>query len=164
MDFFCSEFKTALGRIWLLADSDSLLAVIYDECWAEFKKRLPHEPVERKNQILLQTELELTEYFAGKRENFSVPVKFMWGTDFQKNVWKNLLQIPYGQTWSYSDLAEKLNNPQAVRAVGAANGQNPISIIVPCHRVIGKNSSLTGYAGGLAAKEYLLRLEKILLF
>ena len=164
MEFYSSEFKTELGRVWLLADSDSLLAVIYDEYWEEFKKRIPQKPLEQKNKILLQTESELNEYFAGKRENFSVPVKFLWGTDFQKNVWENLLQIPYGKTWSYSELAEKLNNPQAVRAVGAANGQNPISIIVPCHRVIGKNSSLTGYAGGLAAKEYLLRLEKILLF
>lgn len=101
---------------------------------------------------------ELDEYFAGKRTMFNTPL-WMIGTDFQKSVWRALLSIPYGTTKSYGELAVQIGNPKAVRAVGAANGANGISIFIPCHRVIGKNHCLTGYAGGLEAKKYLLDLE-----
>ena len=107
---------------------------------------------------MLQTIQEYEEYFAGTRKQFEAPTDPQ-GTDFQKQVWAMLKTIPFGQTWSYQDLAIAINNPKAVRAVGLANGKNPISIIVPCHRVIGKNGKLTGYAGGLENKCHLIKHE-----
>ena len=101
---------------------------------------------------------QLKEYFAGTRKDFDVPLDIE-GTDFQKRVWNELRKIPYGKTISYKTLSEKLGDVKAIRAVGKANGQNPIAIIIPCHRVIGANGSLVGYAGGLAIKEKLLHLE-----
>ncbi|MDP2363536.1 MAG: methylated-DNA--[protein]-cysteine S-methyltransferase [Ignavibacteria bacterium] len=101
---------------------------------------------------------QLKEYFAGTRKEFDVPLDIE-GTDFQKRVWRELLKIPYGKTISYKALSEKLGDVKAIRAVGKANSQNPIAIIIPCHRVIGADGSLTGYAGGLAIKEKLLHLE-----
>lgn len=103
---------------------------------------------------------ELEEYFEGKRTDFTVKIKFTKGTEFQKLVWNELRKIPYGETVSYKDIAEKIGNPKGSRAVGGANNKNPIAIIVPCHRVIGKNGSLTGYADGLSKKEYLLDIER----
>lgn len=102
--------------------------------------------------------IELDEYFAGKRHEFDIPLLFV-GTDFQNRVWNALLAIPFGKTVSYGELARQIGMPRAVRAVANANGANAISIFAPCHRVIGSDRSLTGYAGGLAAKQYLLRLE-----
>lgn len=109
--------------------------------------------------ILERTAEELAEFFAGKRRTFTVPVKPR-GTPFQRSVWEQLLTIPYGKTASYADIACKLGNSKACRAVGSANHRNPIPILIPCHRVIGKNGTLTGYAGGLAVKEFLLALEQ----
>jgi len=107
-------------------------------------------------QIALQ---QLEEYFAGTRSVFQVPLDLP-GTEFQQSVWKTLLTIPFGETWSYADLAEAIQKPKAMRAVGSANGKNPVSIIVPCHRVIAKNGGLGGYAGGLERKQGLLNLEE----
>ena len=101
---------------------------------------------------------QLDAYFSGRRTDFDVPMR-MRGTDFQRRVWDGLTQIPYGETWSYAQLAEKVGNPRACRAVGLANGRNPVAIIVPCHRVIGANGTLTGYGGGLDRKRWLLDLE-----
>jgi methylated-DNA-[protein]-cysteine S-methyltransferase len=101
---------------------------------------------------------ELKEYFAGNRRHFSVDIK-PEGTDFQLNVWRVLQKVPYGETVSYGELAKQVGNPKASRAVGAANGANPIPIIIPCHRVIGANGELTGFGGGLEVKKYLLELE-----
>jgi len=109
--------------------------------------------------VLAQTITQLDEYFAGKRKTFDIPL-LMEGTDFRVKVWDALLTIPYGQSISYKELAERLGSPKAVRAVGGANHHNPIPIIVPCHRVIGANGSLTGYGGGLDRKDWLLRFEK----
>lgn len=114
----------------------------------------------QENGIIAQTCQQLDEYFDQKRTKFDLPLDPK-GTDFQKQVWSCLTGIPFGQAICYQDIADQLNNPKAVRAVGAANGQNPISIIVPCHRVIGKNRSLTGYAGGLDRKAWLLTHERI---
>jgi len=108
---------------------------------------------------LLETQKQLTEYFAGKRQQFDVPLDFE-GTEFQKKVWQALLSIPFGETRSYRDIAEQIGNVKAVRAVGAANGKNPISIIAPCHRVIGMNGKLVGFAGGLGNKDILLKIEQ----
>jgi methylated-DNA-[protein]-cysteine S-methyltransferase len=110
--------------------------------------------------VFLQLRQELAEYFAGKRRSFSVALA-PEGTDFQRSVWTALTKVPYGQTRTYGEQAAAIGNPKAVRAVGAANGRNPIGIVIPCHRVIGSNGTLTGYAGGLHNKEFLLKLEGI---
>jgi methylated-DNA-[protein]-cysteine S-methyltransferase len=112
-----------------------------------------------QHPVLVETERQLGEYFARKRKTFSV-ILDMRGTRFQKDVWKILLAIPFGETRSYGQLAKQLGNPRATRAVGAANGSNPLSIIVPCHRVIGSSGKLTGFAGGLQTKAHLLSLEE----
>ncbi|WP_291585056.1 methylated-DNA--[protein]-cysteine S-methyltransferase [Bacteroides sp.] len=110
------------------------------------------------SEIITEAMAQLDEYFSRKRTTFDIPLAFI-GTDFQKAVWNELLNIPYRTTISYTKLSQRLNNPKAIRAVAAANGANPISIFVPCHRVIGSNHKLTGYGGGLAAKKILLELE-----
>jgi len=110
------------------------------------------------NDVLSDTKLQLDEYFSGKRRKFTIPLD-PDGTDFQKLVWEELRKIPYGKTVSYLDIAKKLNNVGAIRAVGSANGRNRISIILPCHRVIGSDGKLTGYAGGIWRKEWLLQHE-----
>jgi methylated-DNA-[protein]-cysteine S-methyltransferase len=114
---------------------------------------------DQRHPVLKETERQLGEYFNGARKKFDLPLDFA-GTAFQKSVWKALLKIPYGQTRSYGELAKQLGNAKAMRAVGAANGRNPISIVAPCHRVIGASGKLTGFAGGLQAKAFLLQLER----
>lgn len=112
----------------------------------------------QSNGLLKEVAEQVQSYFSGSLKNFSVPLDFV-GTDFQQRVWRILQTIPYGKILSYAEQAAKLGNPKAVRAVAAANGRNKISIIVPCHRVIGSNGTLTGYAGGLSRKQFLLDLE-----
>jgi methylated-DNA-[protein]-cysteine S-methyltransferase len=114
---------------------------------------------DERHPVLVETERQLREYFAGKRKAFSVALDVR-GTRFQKDVWEALLAIPFGETRSYGELARQLGNPRATRAVGAANGRNPVSIIVPCHRVVGASGKLTGFAGGLNVKAHLLQLEE----
>lgn len=114
---------------------------------------------EGESPTLLQASIELDEYFKGTRKLFDIPLTFA-GTDFQRRTWEELLKIPYGSTISYSEQARRLEQPHATRAVAAANAANPISIFVPCHRVVGANHTLTGYAGGLEAKRFLLELEQ----
>jgi methylated-DNA-[protein]-cysteine S-methyltransferase len=148
---------TPIGHLKLVASDRGLVAIL----WPNDKPnrvRLSHLTVDPTHPILLEAERQLREYFAGKRHSFSVPLD-MRGTPFQQNVWKALLQIPFGQTRSYRDIAEQLGHPKALRAVGAANGRNPLSIVVPCHRVIGASGKLTGFAGGLETKAHLLDLE-----
>ncbi len=117
------------------------------------------EATDYVDEVLLIAKKQLEEYFAGTRREFSVPLD-MEGTQFQKKVWRALSEIPYGETRSYSEIAEYIGSPKAARAVGMANHVNPLPVIVPCHRVVGKNGSLTGYAGGLDAKLWLLDMEK----
>jgi methylated-DNA-[protein]-cysteine S-methyltransferase len=132
--------------------------------YIEFK--LETEIVDHQNKaqhpLLDLAQIQLQEYIDGTRKEFSQILEHQsdYGTDFQRQVWCGLTQIPYGETCSYLDLATKINNPKAVRAVGAANGKNPLAIVVPCHRVIGANGTLTGYAGGLDKKQWLLELEQ----
>jgi len=121
--------------------------------------RLNDTVADEKHSILIDTAGQLSEYFDSRRRRFSIPLD-MRGTPFQKDVWNALLRIPFGDTRSYQQLANQLGNPLATRAVGAANGRNPISIIVPCHRVIGSSGTLTGFAGGLEVKARLLELER----
>ena len=122
------------------------------------QKALNAEYMEKGSALLLQTRQEIDEYFQGKRKIFTVPL-LMLGSEFQKSVWNALLQIPYGKTVSYLELAKSIENEKAVRAVANANGANAISIIIPCHRIIGTNGKLTGYAGGLELKKKLLTIE-----
>jgi methylated-DNA-[protein]-cysteine S-methyltransferase len=150
--------QSPVGNLKLVAGDTGLVAVLWQN---EKPSRVPLNELleDTMHPILLDTERELGEYFAGKRKTFSIPLD-MRGTCFQKNVWHALLAIPFGETRSYGQLAKQLGNPQAMRAVGAANGRNPISIIVPCHRVIGSSGTLSGFAGGLETKAHLLSLEE----
>ena len=147
-----------VGRLKLVATDGALVAVIWDN---ENPKRVRQaELVEQLDHpILLDAQQQLNEYFQGQRQTFELPLDFE-GTEFQKKVWQALLNIPFGETRSYRQIAEQVGSPKAVRAVGAANGQNPISIIAPCHRVIGSGGKLVGFAGGLDNKEILLKLEQ----
>jgi methylated-DNA-[protein]-cysteine S-methyltransferase len=146
-----------VGQLTLVANGDCLAAILWEN---DRPNRVRvGEPVEANElPILVETERQLNEYFAGARHAFDLALDFQ-GTEFQKKVWHALLTIPFGQTRSYSEIAAQIGNVNAVRAVGAANGRNPISIVAPCHRVIGASGELTGFAGGLANKMLLLSLE-----
>ncbi len=122
------------------------------------KKGLNSEFKEESSEIIEKSKLQLTEYFNQERTNFDIDLLFI-GTDFQKSVWKELVNIPFGKTYSYLELSKQLGNVKAIRAVATANGANAISILVPCHRIIGSDGKLVGYAGGLPAKKKLLKLE-----
>ena len=155
-----SLYKTIpspVGQLILVARETRLAAILWEN---ERLNRVRLGPLEEDTQhpVLKETERQLLEYFAGQRRRFELELDFA-GTDFQVRVWQALLTIPFGETRSYRDIALQIGQPTAVRAVGAANGRNPISIIAPCHRVIGSSGSLTGFAGGLAAKQFLLSLE-----
>ena len=123
------------------------------------KRGLKADFIEEDSDIIEKTRTELDEYFQEKRQEFNIPIQ-MVGTDFQKSVWNALLKVTYGTTSSYLQLAKKINNEKAVRAVAGANGANAIAIIIPCHRIIGSSGELVGYAGGLTTKKYLLTLEQ----
>lgn len=120
---------------------------------------LENEAITVSLDILERAEQELEEYFAGNRKSFNIPL-LLAGTDFQKSVWQALQEIPYGEVVTYMDIANRIGNPKGVRAVSQAIGSNPLSILVPCHRVVGRNGALTGYAGGLVVKQSLLELER----
>ena len=146
-----------VGKLCLVAKGDALAAILWQ---ADRPGRVTLEPrVEnRDSAVLAKVAGQLDQYFAGRLSRFDVPLDFK-GTAFQKTVWAALLTIPYGETRTYGEIARQIGHPTAVRAVGAANGRNPISIVAPCHRVIGASGGLTGFAGGLEAKQYLLALE-----
>jgi methylated-DNA-[protein]-cysteine S-methyltransferase len=147
-----------VGELKLVASDKGLAAILWQNDRPN-RVRLSPLSEEPDNPILLEAERQLGEYFAGKLKAFTVPLDFK-GTEFQKSVWRALLTIPFGETRSYAEIARQIGRPAAFRAVGAANGKNPISIIAPCHRVIGSTGALTGYGGGLAAKERLLGIER----
>jgi methylated-DNA-[protein]-cysteine S-methyltransferase len=144
-------------KLRLVAKGDALVGILWETERAD-RVRLDPMVENPANLVLKQAAQELAEYFDGKRERFDVKLDFT-GTEFQKQVWAALLTIPFGETRTYGEIARQINRPKAVRAVGAANGRNPISIIAPCHRVIGSTGELTGFAGGLRAKEMLLVIE-----
>ncbi len=156
---YFERFDTPIGTLTVAADADGLRHI-------EFPSN--RHPVSRTawlpgasgaaERVLRATHEQLLEYFAGKRRDFDLPLRPQ-GTAFQCEVWRMLGTIPYGATWSYRDLAQAIGKPDAMRAVGAANGRNPLPIVLPCHRVIGADGSLTGFGGGLPTKEALLRLE-----
>jgi methylated-DNA-[protein]-cysteine S-methyltransferase len=146
-----------VGKLKLVASDKGLAAILWKNDNPR-RVRLGELVEDGQHPVLREAERQLNEYFEGKRRSFSLALD-MKGTRFQNDVWEALLAIPFGETRSYGQLAKQLGNPKATRAVGAANGRNPISIVVPCHRVIGSSGRLTGFAGGLDRKAHLLDLE-----
>lgn len=144
------------GKLCLL---DYRYRVKRDTIDNRIQKALKAKYIEQNDELIEKTIIQLKEYFENKREEFDIPLLLI-GSDFQKSVWQSLLKIPYGKTNTYKDQSISIGNEKAVRAVANANGANSIAIIVPCHRIIGTNGKLTGYAGGLETKEMLLNLEK----
>ena len=158
MSYQYKEVNTPLGTLKLVASPRGLAAILWQDDDPQRVRLGPQEPAEH-HAVLDDVEKQLNEYFLGTRRSFDVPLDFH-GTAFQKQVWQALVAIPYGETRTYGDIAQQVQRPTAFRAVGAANGKNPISIIAACHRVIGSTGKLTGFAGGLEAKSFLLRLEQ----
>jgi methylated-DNA-[protein]-cysteine S-methyltransferase len=157
MTLFYKEIESPVGKLKLVASANALVAVLWEH---EQPNRVKLNPAMLAPQqpILLEAERQLAEYFSGERIQFDLPLE-PCGSEFQKRVWQALREIPFGQTRSYLDLAKAVGSSKAARAVGAANGKNPLSIVVPCHRVVGADGSLTGFAGGLDTKAALLALE-----
>ena len=150
------ELETIVGQVYIIADEDAIVEIQF----AQENKSLGNAK-RQETPLLHEAKRQLEEYFAGQRASFSLPLNPQ-GTEFQKKVWQQLEAIPYGETRSYGQIAAAVGNPKACRAVGGANHNNPIAIVIPCHRVIGANGKLTGYGGGLDIKEKLLKLEGIL--
>ena len=149
MFYFC-KYQFENISLYLVATETHLINIQFTQ---------PQKALLQTTELLSMATIQLDEYFQGKRTTFSLPFK-LTGTPFQLAVWKELQNIPYGQTTSYKEIAQKINKPKACRAVGMANNKNPLPIIIPCHRVIGSNGKLIGYAGGLKLKNYLLKLEQ----
>lgn len=148
--FYSCKYQFENISLYLVATETHLINIQFMQ---------PQKALLQTTELLSMATIQLDEYFQGKRTTFSLPFK-LTGTPFQLAVWKELQNIPYGQTTSYKEIAQKINKPKACRAVGMANNKNPLPIIIPCHRVIGSNGKLIGYAGGLNLKNYLLELEK----
>lgn len=148
--FYSCKYQFENISLYLVATETHLINIQFTQ---------PQKALLQTTELLSMATIQLDEYFQGKRTVFSLPFK-LTGTPFQLAVWKELQNIPYGQTTSYKEIAQKINKPKAYRAVGMANNKNPLPIIIPCHRVIGSNGKLIGYAGGLKLKNYLLELEK----
>ncbi len=158
-------YKTRIGELILGSFGEKLCLLDFrdrkkrDSVDNRIKNALKADFVEQNDAVLDETRAQLDAYFKGERTNFDIPLLLV-GTDFQKKVWQALLQVPYGTTSTYAQLASDIDKAKAVRAVANANGANPIGVIVPCHRIIGTDGTLTGYAGGLPIKKYLLELEQ----
>lgn len=149
INYFC--YDTEIGTIKISEKEGKIIGLVFSDSKKE-------NEIEKETDYIRRTYLQLKEYLSGKRKSFDIEIE-MIGTEFQKKVWKELLNIPYGETRSYKDIATAIGNEKACRAVGNANNKNPIAIIVPCHRVVGSNGSMTGYAGGIDIKEKLLKIE-----
>lgn len=150
------EMDSPVGILTLIASSKGLHAILWEhEKYTLAKQTLPQS---QDNPTLLETKNQLRQYFQGKRQQFDLPL-VIHGTDFQMQCWQTLQEIPYGKTISYKEQANRVGNQNKARAVGAANGKNPLSIVIPCHRVIGSGGALVGFGGGLDKKNYLLQLE-----
>ena len=157
MAFFYKTVDSPIGRLKLVARDQRLAAILWEH-ERDGRVRLGPMTEAPDNAALVETARQLEEYFRGERSHFDLELDFA-GTAFQRKVWAALLTIPFGQTRSYGEIAEQIGHAKAARAVGAANGRNPIAIIAPCHRVIGASGDLTGFAGGLHAKQTLLSIE-----
>ncbi|WP_394795722.1 methylated-DNA--[protein]-cysteine S-methyltransferase [Armatimonas sp.] len=159
MTYFTS-FETTLCTLLLTSNGEALTGIYLLPDHRHAPTQQPAWQESPNLPVFVVAKAQLTEYFAGTRTAFDLPLAAS-GTPFQKTVWAELVRIPYGKTFSYGELAARIGNPKASRAVGLANGKNPLSIVVPCHRVIGASGKLTGYGGGLERKEALLALERI---
>jgi len=158
MTSYYQKLNSPIGSIYIATDGTYLRILAIGKNWETLKNSLG-SITQKEHHILLQTKQQLDEYFSHKRIVFDLPILFV-GTKFQISAWNVLIKIPYGETRSYAQQAQETGNPKAVRAIGRANALNPVSIVAPCHRVIGTSGKLTGYASGLDDKEYLLNLEK----
>lgn len=157
MSFKRQIFESPIGPLMLFEKDGKLEGVIYPVKWPKFRARFnDYEDIE--TPLLKETKKQLAEYFSGERKDFDLPLRLA-GTIFQNKVWSILAHIPFGHTRTYKEQAIAAKSPKAVRAVGTCNGANPLSIVLPCHRVIGTGGALTGYGGGLKNKEFLLNLE-----
>ena len=161
MSLYFQKIKTPIGKLYVVSNVKNLQAIIFEQHWFKFKQDIS-KMQKLETPLIKKAMKQLTEYFQGKRRTFDIPYDLN-GTDFQNRTWESLAKIPYGETRSYKDQAKLVKSPKAVRAVGRTNGLNPLCIILPCHRVIGSNNNLTGYAGGLKAKRFLLKLEGVTL-
>jgi len=157
-DYVYKTIDSPVGRLRLVASDKGLAGVWWADSNRPTRIRARGDSESPRHPVLVETERQLREYFAGRRQTFDLKLDFV-GTPFQRSVWKALLTIPFGQTRTYGEIAKQVGRPSASRAVGAANGQNPVAIVAPCHRVIGSTGALTGFGGGLDVKEQLLRLE-----
>lgn len=158
MTLFSTRIDSPVGLLTLVADDDAIVAILWPDD-DPARVRLGPLTDAPDHPLLIEAAAQLTSYFAGERTSFDLPLAPR-GTAFQQAVWSALLTIPFGETRSYAQIAVQIGRPSACRAVGAANGRNPISIVAPCHRVVGANGALTGFAGGLEAKRLLLELER----
>lgn len=147
------RYEFPIGSVWIAAEDEAITHLVFTESDPRLAMC-----VATKTPLIEEAARQLHEYFSGARHTFELALSIQ-GTDFQESVWAALQTIPYGETRTYKQIATQIGNPKASRAVGLANNRNPISIIIPCHRVVGQNGALTGYAGGLTAKKYLLKLE-----
>jgi methylated-DNA-[protein]-cysteine S-methyltransferase len=152
-----SIINSPIDDLLLVADATALIGLYFVGC-AHLPSASKHWRLDARHSVLLQAGKQLQEYFAGKRKAFSIPLR-PWGTHFQETIWREIASIPYGATISYSELSKRAGTPQAIRAAGTATGRNPLSIIIPCHRVVGKDGRMCGFAGGLERKQHLLALE-----
>ena len=151
------RMSSPVGTLTLVATDQGLAAILWEND-RPHRVRLNLAAEQNGHPVLVEAERQLAEYFAGRRKQFALKMDVS-GTPFQRKVWNALLTIPFGETRSYRQIAEQIGNPRAVRAVGAANGRNPLSIVAPCHRVVGSTGTLTGFAGGLDVKARLLAFE-----
>ena len=162
---FLSRMDSPLGNLWVISDVNQLMGLFFRQAEMEDWLFRHHKSSRIKESsdlpLLLDLKVQLKGYFNQNMRNFSLPLK-LEGSPFQLRVWENLQKIPYGTTWSYQQLARAVENPRAMRAVGSANGRNPIPIIIPCHRVIQKNGDIGGYSSGVAIKRWLLKHEGII--
>jgi len=158
MKYKIKAYKSEIGKIYLVSDGKSLNGLYFESLWKELASDFKTSNL-IDSGILHEATKQLDEYFAGKRKVFKLPI-YVEGTIFQKKVWNVLKSIPYGQSKTYKEQAILVGSPSSARAVGTANGKNPISIIIPCHRIVGSNGSLTGYSGGIEIKKYLLEMEQ----
>jgi len=159
MNHVFQSTSTPVGRLTLVASERGLAAILWENDDPRRVRLGPLREAPAGHPVLDETARQLGEYFAGERTRFSLPLDFT-GTPFQQAVWRELIAIPFGETRSYGEIAARIGRPKAVRAVGAANGRNPVSIVAACHRVIGRNGALTGFAGGLETKAALLAHER----
>lgn len=160
-DAVYDKISSPVGDLWIVASGKGLHAITWKKDFKEPECRKIFSSLKKapSQKIIAKTKKQLGEYFKGQRKNFDIPL-VVDGTEFQKKAWKQLTKIPYGKTFSYQKQASRLGDSKKARAVGTANSRNPISIVVPCHRVIAKSGSLSGFGGGVSNKEFLLKLEE----